>query len=67
MGDSITSRFLFHRRSLAARYGTISSLDFTMSQQAPASRPSGASVEAISFHYDTGDDFYRLWLDRNLT
>ncbi len=38
-----------------------------MSQQTPASRPSGASAEAISYHYDAGTDFYRLWLDRNLT
>jgi hypothetical protein len=65
--NPISSRFLFHRRSFAAGYGAISSLDLTMSQQAPASRPSGASVEPISYLYDTGTDFYRLWLDRNLT
>jgi cyclopropane-fatty-acyl-phospholipid synthase len=26
----------------------------------------GASREAISFHYDVGDDFFRLWLDPQL-
>ena len=30
-------------------------------------RPSGASVEAIHAHYDTGNAFYRLWLDPTLT
>jgi hypothetical protein len=35
--------------------------------QAPARRPSGASAEAISYHYDAGTEFYRLWLDRSLT
>jgi cyclopropane-fatty-acyl-phospholipid synthase len=38
-----------------------------MSEQALESRPSGASAEAISYHYDVGTEFYRLWLDRNLT
>ncbi|HWL71119.1 MAG TPA: cyclopropane-fatty-acyl-phospholipid synthase family protein [Geminicoccus sp.] len=38
-----------------------------MSEQTPKSQPSGASAEAISYHYDVGTDFYRLWLDRNLT
>lgn len=38
-----------------------------MSEQALESRPSGASVEAISYHYDVGTGFYRLWLDRSLT
>lgn len=38
-----------------------------MSEQALESRPSGASVEAISCHYDVGTEFYRLWLDRDLT
>jgi cyclopropane-fatty-acyl-phospholipid synthase len=28
---------------------------------------SGASPEAIQAHYDTGNDFYRLWLDPTLT
>jgi cyclopropane-fatty-acyl-phospholipid synthase len=28
--------------------------------------PSGASEEAISFHYDAGNDFYRLWLDERM-
>jgi len=27
----------------------------------------GASVEAIRFHYDVGNEFYRLWLDPSLT
>jgi cyclopropane-fatty-acyl-phospholipid synthase len=27
----------------------------------------GASVEAIQAHYDIGDSFYRLWLDRTMT
>lgn len=27
----------------------------------------GASVEAISFHYDVGNEFYRLWLDPSMT
>lgn len=33
------------------------------------SQPSagGASVEAIRFHYDLGNEFYRLWLDPTLT
>jgi cyclopropane-fatty-acyl-phospholipid synthase len=38
-----------------------------MSEQTPRSQPSGASAEAISYHYDVGTEFYRLWLDRNLT
>ncbi len=38
-----------------------------MSEQALESRPSGTSAEAISCHYDVGTEFYRLWLDRNLT
>ena len=28
---------------------------------------SGASSEAIAFHYDVGTEFYRLWLDDTLT
>lgn len=28
---------------------------------------SGASGEAIAFHYDVGTDFFRLWLDETLT
>lgn len=28
---------------------------------------SGASPQAIQYHYDIGNDFYRLWLDRSLT
>jgi cyclopropane-fatty-acyl-phospholipid synthase len=39
----------------------------TMSEQALANRPSGASAEAISYHYDAGTEFYQLWLDRSLT
>jgi cyclopropane-fatty-acyl-phospholipid synthase len=27
----------------------------------------GASIEAIQYHYDLGDAFYRLWLDPTLT
>jgi len=27
----------------------------------------GASAEAIQFHYDAGNEFYRLWLDETLT
>jgi cyclopropane-fatty-acyl-phospholipid synthase len=27
----------------------------------------GASVEAISFHYDVGNEFYALWLDETMT
>jgi cyclopropane-fatty-acyl-phospholipid synthase len=27
----------------------------------------GASVEAIRFHYDVGNEFYRLWLDPSMT
>ncbi|WP_394842049.1 cyclopropane-fatty-acyl-phospholipid synthase family protein [Pendulispora brunnea] len=27
---------------------------------------SGASPEAIRYHYDVGNDFYRLWLDANM-
>src|SRR4051794_30274164 len=27
----------------------------------------GASSEAIQFHYDIGNEFYRLWLDESLT
>lgn len=27
----------------------------------------GASIEAIQYHYDLGDEFYRLWLDPSLT
>jgi cyclopropane-fatty-acyl-phospholipid synthase len=30
-------------------------------------RAAGASAEAIQAHYDTGNDFYRLWLDPTLT
>ena len=30
-------------------------------------RDGGASVEAIQAHYDTGNEFYRLWLDPTLT
>jgi cyclopropane-fatty-acyl-phospholipid synthase len=29
--------------------------------------PPGASAEAIQYHYDLGNDFYRLWLDPTLT
>ena len=39
----------------------------TVSEQALTSRPSGASAQAISQHYDVGTEFYRLWLDRHLT
>src|SRR5271166_1860271 len=28
---------------------------------------SGASAQAIQFHYDTGNDFFRLWLDETMT
>jgi cyclopropane-fatty-acyl-phospholipid synthase len=27
----------------------------------------GASIDAISFHYDLGSNFYRLWLDESMT
>src|SRR5262249_44326113 len=27
----------------------------------------GASVEAVRFHYDVGNEFYRLWLDPSMT
>ena len=27
----------------------------------------GASTEAIQYHYDVGNEFYKLWLDPNLT
>jgi len=30
-------------------------------------RASGASIEAIQAHYDTGNSFYSQWLDRTLT
>ncbi len=30
-------------------------------------RETGASAEAIRAHYDTGNEFYRLWLDPTLT
>lgn len=39
----------------------------TMSQQALERPLSGASAEAICYHYDVGTEFYRLWLDHNLT
>ena len=29
-------------------------------------RHSGASPQAIQYHYDVSNDFYRLWLDQNL-
>lgn len=35
-----------------------------MDEAAPGS---GASAEAIQAHYDTGNEFYRLWLDPTLT
>ena len=28
---------------------------------------SGASVDAIRYHYDVGNDFFRLWLDSSMT
>jgi cyclopropane-fatty-acyl-phospholipid synthase len=34
---------------------------------ADAGRNGGASPEAIQAHYDTGNEFYRLWLDPTLT
>ena len=27
----------------------------------------GASPEAIQYHYDVGNDFFRLWLDKSMT
>lgn len=38
-----------------------------MSQQALERPLSGASAEAICYHYDVGTEFYLLWLDHNLT
>ncbi|ABE47182.1 SAM-dependent methyltransferase [Polaromonas sp. JS666] len=35
--------------------------------EAQAERVRGASAEAIQNHYDVGNDFYRLWLDRTGT
>lgn len=32
-----------------------------------AKSPLGASPEAIRYHYDVGNDFYRLWLDSSMT
>lgn len=29
--------------------------------------PSGASVEALQYHYDIGNEFYQLWLDSGIT
>src|SRR2546427_8685 len=29
--------------------------------------PPGASPEAIQYHYDIGNEFYRCWLDDSLT
>ena len=34
---------------------------------ASAARDEGASAAAVRYHYDAGNDFYRLWLDRSLT
>lgn len=33
----------------------------------PAALPVGASADAIQYHYDLSDDFYRLWLDPTMT
>lgn len=33
----------------------------------PAGMKSGASAAAIRSHYDVGNEFYRLWLDDNMT
>jgi cyclopropane-fatty-acyl-phospholipid synthase len=38
----------------------------TMMQTMKTDNP-GASPEAIQYHYDIGNDFYRLWLDSTLT
>ncbi|MBS3652448.1 class I SAM-dependent methyltransferase [Pseudaminobacter sp. 19-2017] len=41
---------------------------FEHNERASPRKPtSDASVEAIAYHYDVGTEFYRLWLDRNLT
>jgi cyclopropane-fatty-acyl-phospholipid synthase len=32
-----------------------------------SNRVGGASTEAVRFHYDVGNDFYRLWLDPSMT
>lgn len=34
---------------------------------APAARDQGEAAAAVRYHYDAGNDFYRLWLDRSLT
>jgi cyclopropane-fatty-acyl-phospholipid synthase len=36
-------------------------------QRAPKIENPGASAEAIQFHYDVGNEFYKLWLDESLT
>lgn len=33
----------------------------------PAAPAPGASADAIRFHYDIGDEFFRLWLDESMT
>jgi cyclopropane-fatty-acyl-phospholipid synthase len=38
-----------------------------MSEQSLERPQSGASAEAICYHYDGGTEFYRLWLDHKLT
>ena len=34
---------------------------------APAARDQDEAAAAVRYHYDAGNDFYRLWLDRSLT
>ncbi len=43
--------------------------DSALASIAPASEPiqyHGASEQAIQYHYDVGNDFYRLWLDQEM-
>ena len=35
-------------------------------QTTPSVGPKGASARAIAHHYDSGNEFFRLWLDRDL-
>ena len=52
--------------ALAERLGRSMPVRLTARLRAPRQHTTAADSEAIRYHYDVSNEFYRLWLDRNM-
>jgi cyclopropane-fatty-acyl-phospholipid synthase len=63
----LLDRIEHHPSESPGKIVTATSLKQVLPQDAPiAGGHAGASAEAIRYHYDVGNDFFRLWLDPRL-